>query len=326
MQAYWQRIKKFCGEIYWRETVLCAPAIIIVLALSLDMDPTDSVVVVGAAFSVGFGASRTFGGYRWGAVIAATAGMALAAFSGSLASEHAYWSFPVIAALTAVCAALTAYDNNLWWISLQVVIAFLVAGYYPRPFDLALYRAELVLLGGGIQLIGMILLAALIPKSARPLPVSPTTPLAKKLLVRFVVCVVIAVVLALILAKDAGLANDYWAPMTALLILRPSGEVILSRALNRLIGTLLGCGLATVIIYLFHDALFMLLICLTLTAAGAFSMQKAHYVLLSSMISATIVFLIALGYGDPIQTTEHRLVATLLGGATAIVTGRIFRL
>ncbi|MDG2949048.1 hypothetical protein [Exercitatus varius] len=46
-----------------------APAIIIVLALSLDMDPTDSVVVAGAAFSVGFGASRTFGGYRWGAAI-----------------------------------------------------------------------------------------------------------------------------------------------------------------------------------------------------------------------------------------------------------------
>ena len=326
MQAYWQQINKFCGDIYWREKVLSTPAIIIVLALSLDMDPTDSVVVVGAAFSVGFGASRTFGGYRWGAVIAATAGMALAAFSGSLASEHSAWLLPVIAILTAICAFLTGYDNNLWWISLQVVIAFLVASYYPQSLERALFRAELVLLGGGIQLLGMMFLSVLVPKSAQPLPPAPATPLPPDLLFRFVVCVVIAVVLALVMARDAGIANDYWAPMTALLILRPTSDVTLARAINRLIGTLLGCGLATAVIYLFHDALFMLLISLTLTAAAAFSMQKAHYVLLSSMISATIVFLIALGYGDPIQTTEHRLVATLLGGATAIVIGRIFRL
>ncbi|WP_040975558.1 FUSC family protein [Necropsobacter massiliensis] len=326
MSAYANKLKNFCGEIYWRETVLCAPAIIIVLAFSLDLDPTSAVVVVGAAFSVGFGASRTFAGYRWGAVIAATLGMALAAFVGSLASEHSIWLLPITALLTAVCALLTGYDNNLWWISLQIVVAFLVASYYPQSLDPALLRAELILLGGGIQLIGMMLLSALIPKSAQPLPVAAATSLSNGLLFRFMFCVVIAVISALLMAKAAGIANDYWAPMTALLILRPAGNVTLNRAINRLVGTLFGCGLATVIIYLFHDALFILLICLTLTAAAAFSMQKAHYALLSSMISATIVFLIALGFGDPIQTTEHRLIATLLGGATALVMGRIFRL
>ena len=55
-------------------------------------------------------------------------------------------------------------------------------------------------------------------------------------------------------------------------------------------------------------------------------MQKAHYALLTSMISASIVFLLAIGHGDPLATTEHRLAATFLGGAVAIALGRVFRL
>ncbi|MCP1659718.1 FUSC family protein [Neisseria perflava] len=135
-----------------------------------------------------------------------------------------------------------------------------------------------------------------------------------------------AVIFSFVAAKSIGIANDYWAPMTALIIVRPAGRVTYTRMINRLLGTLLGCGVATVIIYLCHDNQYILLGSLIISSALAFSIQKAHYLLLSSLISSNIVFLIAIGFGDPIVTTEHRLIATSLGGLVALASVKLFRL
>ncbi|SMB87451.1 Predicted membrane protein [Pasteurella testudinis DSM 23072] len=162
------------------------------------------------------------------------------------------------------------------------------------------------------------------PKNAAPLP--DTSPIAANQSWRFVIATAVAVATALCSAQYFGLKNDYWAPMSAFLILRPVAQATLARGINRLIGTLLGCVVATLLIYTFHDSLPILVFFLLLTVASALAMQRAHYGLFSFMVSATIVLLIALGHGDPIATTEHRLIATLLGGGIAITMAKIFRL
>lgn len=319
----WEKIKAFAGNIYWREITLCAPALFFVLAFSLALPEVSAVVVVGAAFSVGFGASRRWGKHRWGVTLMATAGMSVAAFVGTLMSNDPMILFPAIAILAGLCALLTTYDNNLWWISLQIVIAFLVASYYPRDLDDALLRAFYVATGGLLQLVGMMTIAHFFPRSAATLPLASVENLTRDKKIRFVLSAMIAVVLSLYVARSAGLANNYWAPMTAMLILRPTNDATLTLAINRFAGTLFGCILGTLIVYGLYDNYLAMLLCLLISASCAFSMQKAHYALLTSMVSATIVFLIALANGDPISTTEHRIVAMLLGGAVAIMVGRV---
>lgn len=317
--------RQLCGTIYWRELILCSPAILLVLAISTDFNYIHAVIMVGAAFSVGFGASRSFHGHRWGAVTASTLGMAIAAVVGSLFGHEGIWLYFAIALLAAGCAILTSYNNDLWWITLQIVVAFLIASYYPENLENALLRGAFTLLGGGLQLIGMILSAKLFPRSAELLPPAPTTSLTLEKQIRFVLAVIFAVTLSLYVAKSAGLSNDYWAAMTALIILRPDSKTTLDRTINRFIGTLLGCCFATLVTYLFFDHNLILLLLLTLTSGAAFSMQKAHYALLSSMISATVVLLIGLGHGDPIEITEHRIIATLLGGGITVVISRLLK-
>ncbi|UOO82967.1 FUSC family protein [Uruburuella testudinis] len=326
LQNLLTRLKKSCGTIYWRQAVLSAPAILIVMALSMKLNPVMAVVVVGAAFSAGFGAARSIGKHRWRVMGQATLGMALAAFAGSLAGSEPAVALAAAALLAAVCAALSSYNNNWWWIMLQIVIAFLVAAYYPGTPEAAALRSLCILTGGGLQMAFTMLLARITPASAAPLPPPPATPLPSQRLLRFAAGTGLAVGLALYAAESAGLKNNYWAAMTALLVLRPASADTLTRGVNRFIGTLTGCAAATLAVYAFHDAHLWLTACLTITSAAAFSMQRAHYGLFTAMVSATIVFLIAIGHGDPLATTEHRLLATLLGGSTAIATGRLFRL
>ena len=326
LHVWFKRLQQSCGTIYWRQALLSAPAILIVMAVGLKLDPVIAVIMVGAAFSVGFGAARTLTGRRWGAMGMATLGMALAAFGGSLIGIHPPAALAVAALLAAGCAALSSYNNDWWWVALQIVIAFLVAGYYPNSFEFAALRGLLVLLGGGLQIAITMLLARLTPASAQPLPPAAATPLPDGHLFRFTLATALAVALALYAAESMGLKNNYWAAMTVLLVLRPAAHDTLIRGTNRLTGTLAGCALATLLVYAFHESVHALVLCLTLTSAAAFSMQKAHYALLTSMISASIVFLLAIGHGDPLATTEHRLAATFLGGAVAIALGRVFRL
>lgn len=178
LHIWFKRLQQSCGTIYWRQAVLSAPAILIVLAVSLKLKPIIAVIMVSAAFSVGFGAARTLTGRRWGAMGMATLGMALAAFGGSLIGIHPPTALAVAALLAAGCAALSSYNNDWWWVALQIVIAFLVAGYYPNSFEFAALRGLLVLLGGGLQITITMALARLTPASAQPLPPAAATPTA----------------------------------------------------------------------------------------------------------------------------------------------------
>ncbi|MCP1771261.1 hypothetical protein J2T38_000050 [Neisseria perflava] len=142
----------------------------LVIALSLELNTVVAVIMVGAALSVGFGVSRTLGRYRWGAVAIATLGMAAAAVLGSLVGNRLEQLFPLLALLSGGCAYLTSKNSDMWWVSLQTVVAFLVASHYPKGLDYALLRGLFVLLGGFLQLGGMMVFARFFPQMAPVLP------------------------------------------------------------------------------------------------------------------------------------------------------------
>lgn len=181
------------------------------------------------------------------------------------------------------------------------------------------------MLGGGLQLFAMMLSAKLFPQSAELLPAISTNKLNPKQQLHFISSVVLSVTLSLYIARKIGISNDYWAAMTALIILKPDHKSTLERSISRLIGTLTGCCFAIITIFIFHGQQFILFLLLTLTSGAAFAMQKAHYALLTAMISATIVFLIGLSKTDPIIITEHRIIATLLGGSIALTISYILQ-
>ena len=312
--------------VYWREAMLCTPAMPVVLLIGLASGNIGyGAVAAGAAFSVGFGAARDLRGGRWAAMMFATAGTAVFAVIGSLAGRSLPVEMAVAAAAAAGCAAFALIDEDIWWITLQMVIALLVAGYYPGTPSEALLRGAVVFGGGAAQVLIVAILAWLAPKAAQPLPAAAAKGLLdRKLLIVHAIRAAVCVVLALGCARLLGLANSYWAPMTAMLVLKPGLSETHIRGIARLGGTVAGCLLASVFALAIGYYQPLLLAGVTLTAYAAFSLQKAHYAILSSAITATVVLLLSLAHGGGVLlNAEHRLIATLLGGAVALVVARI---
>jgi hypothetical protein len=326
--AMWRRARAFLTDqpFYWREAGLCAPAIpLLLLAGVWTHQLAYAAVATGAAFSVGFGAARDLRGRRWGAMIAATAGVTAAAFIGCLAGQ---W-LPALIGLAAIaamgCALLALVDEDLWWISLQMVIALLVGGFYPGPPHAALPRAAAVLGGGSIQIVVVVVLARLAPAAAQRLPAKPPPEaVARSLYISHAVRAAVCVGASLWIAHQLALANGYWAPMTAMLVLKPGLSETNTRGLARLTGTIVGGAAATLYVLIVGYGWPWLVVGVGAAATAAFALQKAHYAILTSAITATIVLVLSLAEaGHALANAEHRLIATLVGGAMALIAARI---
>ncbi|HTV79517.1 MAG TPA: FUSC family protein [Steroidobacteraceae bacterium] len=310
---------------HWQQLVVCLPTIpLILVGGSLLRARLAASIAAGAAISVGFGASRALYGRRWGAMAAATVCMAVAAFAGSCAGGRLWILLLFSGATAAACAVLALIDDDLWWVVLQSVIALLVAGAYPGNLTEAAARAGVIFLGGAAQVGVVLVLTTLLQVDPLLPPAAPKPPQAHARPwlagLRAAVCIVIS----LYAARALHWSNSYWAPMTAMLVLKPGLRETQVRGVARFSGTILGCVLATLFVDLTHGAPGPLVAALSITAALAFALQKASYVFVTAGITATIVLLISLSTGMVLATAEHRIFATLLGGVVAIAVAFAF--
>jgi len=323
-----RRVRAFWGRqpFYWREAALCAPAMPLLLLAGVAFGQVPyAAVATGAAFSVGFGAARDLRGWRWAAMGAAAIGVALAALAGCLAGQWLWIILPLAAVVAMGCAVLALVDEDLWWIALQMVIALLVASYFAGRLHAALLRGGIVLAGAMVQVAVVVILARLFPAAAARLPAGPVKdPPPRWLYPVHALRAGVCVTLSLYLAHLLGLSNGYWAPMTAMLVLKPGLSDTNTRGLARLTGTLAGGALASVFAVAVGYAWPALVLGIAVAATAAFALQKAHYAILSSAVTATVVLLLSLAEGGgALVNAEHRLIATVIGGAVALVVARI---
>ncbi len=306
---------------HWREAGLCLPAMpLLIIAGQALGYPIQAATAAGAAFAVAFGAARELRGRRWAAMLSATVGMALAALLGTLLGQNDAAFIVAAAGSAAACAALALYDEDLWWVALQVVITFFVAGYYHGGVGAAVERTAMVLTGGLVEMASVMVLALLFPRAAAPLFEAGVTPERHRaLIVAHTARAALCVVASLVVGRHLRLANGYWAPMTALIVLKPKLRDTRVRGLARLGGTVGGCLLATLFAMAFREQPWALLAGMTLAAGAAFALQKAHYAGLTASITATIVLLTSLGNSSAIGNAEHRIIATLIGGGLALL-------
>jgi hypothetical protein len=305
---------------HWREAALCVPALPLLILVGKHFGwPAGGAVAAAAAFAVGFGAARELRGLRWAAMAGALIGMTIAAFVGTVLGQHNAVFVLVAAAAAAGCAALAVYDEDMWWVALQVVIILFVAGYYEGPVGSAVWRSAMVFAGGAVQIGAVCIFAHIFPRAAAPpIASAPISPPDKRLLLGHMARAALCVAGSLMLIAPLHLANGYWAPMTALIVLKPRLHETRVRGLARLGGTLGGCIAATLYAMPFRDQPTLLLVGMTIAAGTAFALQKAHYASFTAAITATVVLLVSLGEYSPLVNAEHRLLATLIGGLLAL--------
>src|SRR5262249_26080655 len=104
-----------------------------------------------------------------------------------------------------------------------------------------------------------------------------------------------------------------------LLVLRTDLHETLTRGLARMIGTILGAGLATLLVSLLRPGPVTLIALIVIFAWLCYSTIRVGYGVLSASVTAYIAFLFALGGLPEADVALHRVANTCLGGALALL-------
>lgn len=313
------RLAKFAGYFQpfdWHHTLVCIPGIAACLIYGLlAHDTLTAAMAAGSAFSVGFGLRRA---RQTRSMLGAVALTTLAALVGSLIGGHFAVFLAVSALAAAGCAALALVDDDIWWVALQATIALLLASHYAGSWDAGMHRAGIVAAAGLLQMASVLALDRLVPKShPKPAPNTPI-PATKRALATYGSVAGVSVLVASLAAYGLHLDKAYWAPMTALIVLKPKFQLTRQRGLERLAGNLAGCAAATAIAVLLPPLTgFDSLLCLV-AAGAAYGLLKARYAAFSFAVSFMAVMLLFTAHASAVQGAEQRLYATALGGAISI--------
>lgn len=120
------------------------------------------------------------------------------------------------------------------------------------------------------------------------------------------------------LAHAFGLANGYWVPMTAAVVLQGDFSGTVQRGLARFGGTLIGAVVVTELAALVVPSRGIVIVAIVILTWCTYATYRANYFLYSIFLTSDVVAMFAI-IGSPVATTaEERAIATALGGVVAI--------
>ena len=134
---------------------------------------------------------------------------------------------------------------------------------------------------------------------------------------RFSLRVLLAVGAALLVADHLPYtAHGYWIVLTVAVILKPTYSMTRQRRRDRVIGTLIGCGLTALILHVTRSPAVLLALLFIATAAGpAFVQIKYRYTAIAA--SMQILLQISLLLPGSTHVVSERLLDTLVGAVVA---------
>jgi uncharacterized membrane protein YccC len=123
--------------------------------------------------------------------------------------------------------------------------------------------------------------------------------------------------------------HGYWAPLTAVMVMRPDFSQTYSRGVARIVGTALGVVLASLVIaglgaWSAAPDDWVLAALAVVAIGGAYLTILTGYAAMSACIAAYVVFLLAMDSTGLLSTAEERVGETLLGGALALIAYAVF--
>ncbi|WP_299539537.1 FUSC family protein [uncultured Streptomyces sp.] len=130
--------------------------------------------------------------------------------------------------------------------------------------------------------------------------------------------------LGYLLGAALPLGHGYWAPMTAVMVMRPDFTQTYSRAVARFGGTAVGVALATGIVQLAHPGPALSAALAVVCAWLMYLLMRTGYAAGQACVAAYVVFLLGMAGDDWSQTVPERLLLTVVGGLLAMISYALF--
>lgn len=112
--------------------------------------------------------------------------------------------------------------------------------------------------------------------------------------------------------------SGYWIPMTALLVLRPGLVETVSRTIARIVGTVAGAWLLSLLVSHFALPTMALAALTVLFAWFSYAVQNVNYAMYAVSITGYIVFLLSLAEVASTEIAQRRALCTAVGGVLAL--------
>ncbi|WP_371666926.1 FUSC family protein [Streptomyces sp. NBC_00289] len=130
--------------------------------------------------------------------------------------------------------------------------------------------------------------------------------------------------LGYLIAALLPLGHGYWAPIAAVMVMRPDFHRTYARAVARLAGTLAGVTLATGMVRALGPDAHVFGALAVVSAGLSYTLIRTGYAYSQCFTAAYVVFLLGMGGQAWEQTVPERVVLTLLGGALAMLAYVVF--
>ena len=119
--------------------------------------------------------------------------------------------------------------------------------------------------------------------------------------------------------RFADVPHGYWIPLTVLMVLRPETAHTYTRCVGRVAGNAIGIVAASTVTVMWQPAGVAAAILAAVALGVAYAIAGIGYVATSAALAAAIVFLIDVTAVADAGTMADRLIATLIGGALAVL-------
>jgi hypothetical protein len=295
--------------------------------------PSAGAIAAGAAFTVGFAVFHVALASTLLSMAVVTVGVASATLAGSLGASRE-WLVLVLCVIAAInYGLLSGLGATSGWIGQQCAVFVIIASGFNHGRHYAVGRAEMVLLGGAMQM-AVYFIVHVVGHSHAPRPdyVRQLSTRSGQLwrglrdelhwsaeTTGYVLRLAVVLLVSTFIYQRMPYGNGYWAPMTALLVLKPEWSGTLSRSIARLLGTLTGAGVA---LWLAHTASLpvpLIFIGVLVFAWGCYLLQAVNYAAFSFCITLYVVFSFRLGGFSQPAAAHLRLLNTAIGGCVALL-------
>ena len=317
------RIEK--ANLHWRRPLIAGIVTGLIAAVCIATNHTSYAVplALGSWFTSLIDTQQKFGSHlrtmMWSALW-----LAIGATLGGLASSTGYWQLLIVAAMSMACGFAGALGGLGLGNGSLVLVMYAVFAGAPVSERAAITTGVLVLLGAIITIVTSVVLYAIGAREQlheRP-PAQPSVAgrLRSHLhpsdeFVRHGVRLAIVMVAATAIAHFLGWPHEYWIPMTVAWVARPGRQLTLERTWHRVLGTLAGIALATVLMLTSGNSPYELAVMAAAGATITLMFVRAHYAIAVTGITVTMMALFAIEGQSFEMNAPYRILATLVAGA-----------
>ena len=126
------------------------------------------------------------------------------------------------------------------------------------------------------------------------------------------------IAVATLIYRTLNLPRGYWVPMTALLVLKPEFHDTFARGVSRIAGTILGSGVATLVVLELTPGPAALTVLVLIFVWGCYALFRMNYTIFTICVTGYVVFILMLGGVGEVTAASTRTVYTIAGGVLAL--------